>query len=56
MQSREFFFTGLCLFKNLSGILQQCHVKRYKNCEQLQKRRSLNARLYQIARNAVQDY
>ncbi|GGG22228.1 RNA polymerase sigma factor SigZ [Pontibacter amylolyticus] len=39
-----------------NDILQQLYVKLYKNCEQLQEVRNLNAWLYQIARNAVYDY
>lgn len=37
-------------------ILQQLYVKLYKNCEQLQDVRNLNAWLHQIARNAVYDF
>ena len=39
-----------------NDILQQLYVKLYKNCEQLQDVRNMNAWLYQIARNAVYDY
>lgn len=39
-----------------NDLLQQLYVKLYKNCEQLQEVRNLNAWLYQIARNAVYDY
>jgi RNA polymerase sigma-70 factor, ECF subfamily len=37
-------------------VLQQLYLKMYKNCEQLQGVRNMNAWLYQVTRNTVNDY
>ncbi|WP_242927806.1 RNA polymerase sigma factor SigZ [Pontibacter vulgaris] len=39
-----------------NDILQQLYLKLYKNCEQLQQVQNMSAWLYQITRNAVNDY
>ncbi len=37
-------------------ILQQLYLKLYRNCEQLQQVQNMSAWLYQVTRNAVNDY
>lgn len=39
-----------------NDIMQQLYLKLYKSCEQLQHVRNMNAWLYKITRNAVNDY
>lgn len=41
---------------NTDDILQQLYLKLYKNCEQLQGINNMNAWLYQITRNTVNDF
>lgn len=42
--------------ESTDDILQQLYLKLYKNCEQLQGVHNMNAWLYQVTRNAVNDY
>lgn len=42
--------------ESTDDVLQQLYLKLYKNCEQLKGVHNMNAWLYQITRNAVNDY
>jgi len=55
-QLKRFVQKRVKVSSNTDDILQQLYLKLYKNCEQLEGVKNMQAWLYQITRNAVHDY